>query len=915
MRLRNYFLFFFLVWNVDFIFSQNITTYAGNGIYGIGIDNIPALNSSLAAPYQIAADAAGNLYIADNDNHRIRKVSPTGLITNVAGQGTSGFGGDGGPATSAFLNEPSGVAVDNAGNIYIADYGNCRIRKVNTSGIISTIAGSGQVGFGGDGGSALLAKFWWPTAVAVDGSGNVYVADWANSRIRVIYPSGIINTFAGNGSITFSGDGGPANVAGLHYPQDVCTDAAGNVYIADYYNKRVRKVNTSGIITTIAGNPSVFTYTNGAPALSVGIPDVVAINVDNFGNLYIVSDASVIYKVNTAGNIFNFVGPWFPDGFAGDGGPAIAAKCKNPQSITSDLLGNIFISDRDNNRIRVICAPPAQPGLINGSTNLCNGSTSIFSVVPSVGASSYSWTLPGGWTGTSNTNTISITNNGTVGTLSVVAINPCGEISIQSTIAINIQPPPSLTIIPSSSISCSNEVVSLSVTGANSYSWSTGSFSANISVSPSTTSTYSVVGSDLFGCTNSSAITLSVLPLPSINISAVSQTLCSGQTATLVANGASTYTWTPIISNSASLSISPFLSSNYTVTGTGGNGCINSSQVSMSVTPTPTLISTPFQYICSGNATLTATGANTYTWMPVMISGNNIYVNPTTTTQYTLIGANETCTSSALSTVSVGVSPPLIITSDKQSGCPGACFSFSTSSSDFSPFTFSWGDSTITNPSITQHCFSASGIYTISVAATYSTGCTVIGSNSIQITINASPIPNMNVIGGNNQPVNSPITFNNQSTGADQFIWDFGDSTALVYTSSVLDISHTFSVPAKYCTKLIASNSNTGCKDSILNCIEILCVSQIEKPNFFSPNQDDVNDVFKFRNKCITTLSCSIFDRWGLKIYDWSGSNGGWDGRTYSGQPVTEGVYFYTLTYLNSDKEIITDSGSIQLFK
>ena len=216
----------------------------------------------------MAVDASGNLYIADTGNNRIRKVSATGIITTVAGNGSAGYSGDGGPATSAQLDGPEGVAVDGSGNLYIADTCNNRIRKVSATGIITTVAGNGSAGYSGDGGPATSAQLSLPAGVAVDGSGNLYIADSGNNRIRKVSATGIITTVAGNGSPGYSGDGGPATSAQLNQPAGVAVDASGNLYIADSSNNRIRKVSATGIITTVAGNGFDGYSGDGGPATS-----------------------------------------------------------------------------------------------------------------------------------------------------------------------------------------------------------------------------------------------------------------------------------------------------------------------------------------------------------------------------------------------------------------------------------------------------------------------------------------------------------------------------------------------------------------------------------------------------------------------------------------------------------------------
>jgi trimeric autotransporter adhesin len=230
-----------------------ITTFAGNGNTGFGGDGGPATNAAMFATEGLALDQGGNLFFADTD--RIRKVDTNGIITTVVG-GPFGYAGDGGPATNALLHEPSGVAMDRSGNLYIADSYNCRIRKVDTNGIITTVRGNGSRGFSGDGGSATNASLNFPQDVAVDPLGNFYIADLSNQRIRKVDTQGFITTVAGNGVAGFSGDGGPATNAHLNGTYGVTVSASGSLYIGDHSNSRVRMVDTNGIITTVAGGGS-----------------------------------------------------------------------------------------------------------------------------------------------------------------------------------------------------------------------------------------------------------------------------------------------------------------------------------------------------------------------------------------------------------------------------------------------------------------------------------------------------------------------------------------------------------------------------------------------------------------------------------------------------------------------------------
>jgi trimeric autotransporter adhesin len=279
-----------------------ITTIAGNGTGG---DGGPAYSAALSLPQGIAVDASGNVYIAEAGaySNRIRMITvSTGIITTIAGTGTSGYSGDGGPATSAELNYPSGVAVDASGNIYIADNSNQRVRKVTAgTGIITTIAGTGTGGYSGDGGPATSAKLFTPNAVAVDASGNVYIADWWNQRIRKITAStGIITTIAGTGTAGYSGDGGPATSAELYYPNAVTVDASENVYIADTYDRILKVTTGTGIITSIAGNGTGGYSGDGGPATSAKLDTASGVAVDASGNVYIAAGNNRIRKLTVS---------------------------------------------------------------------------------------------------------------------------------------------------------------------------------------------------------------------------------------------------------------------------------------------------------------------------------------------------------------------------------------------------------------------------------------------------------------------------------------------------------------------------------------------------------------------------------------------------------------------------------------
>lgn len=268
-----------------------ITTLAGNGVFAYAGDGGPATSASLFNPFGVAADGNGHVFIADTINSRIRQVDlATGIITTVAGNGTAGYGGDGGAAAAASLFFPFGVAVDSSGHVFIADTGNQRVRQVDLStGIITTIAGTGTLGYGGDGGPATDAELFAPNTIAVDAAGHLFIADSQNNRIRLVdLASGVITTVAGNGTFGFGGDYGLAVNAQLSLPAGVAVDGAGHLLIADNGNERVRQVDlATGIIVTIAGN-GVFGFSgDGGAAVDASFASPSDVAIDGAGQVYV----------------------------------------------------------------------------------------------------------------------------------------------------------------------------------------------------------------------------------------------------------------------------------------------------------------------------------------------------------------------------------------------------------------------------------------------------------------------------------------------------------------------------------------------------------------------------------------------------------------------------------------------------
>ncbi|MBS4098897.1 MAG: fibronectin type III domain-containing protein [Sulfuricella sp.] len=451
-----------------------ITTVAGNGTTGYSGDGGAAKSAALHNPQGVALDQSGNLYIADTYGHRIRKVSAaTGVISTLAGTGINGYSGDGGAAASAMLNYPIAVRVDNSGNVYIADHWNHRIRKINAAtGIITTIAGNGTGAFGGDGGGSTVASLNYPAGMAFDNAGNLYVADVNNHAIRKISTQGIISTVAGTGTSSgFSGDGGMATSAHLSSPYGVTVDGAGNIYIADSGNHRVRFVSVgTGQISTVAGNGNAAFNGDGGVATNSSIFFPYDMVTTVTGDLYI-SDGNNnrIRKVAAGTGIISTVAGTGTSGFSGDGGSSTSATIGFPTGLVLDISGGLYFADNSNSRIRMVnlgpsavsIIAPSAPQTVAAASGILQATLSFTAPASNGGATIDSYTASctaGGVTqtasGPSSPLTVTGLAGGTVYSCSVYAHNSVGN-GVASA---------AVSVVPSSPVTAPTAPQSVSVT-------------------------------------------------------------------------------------------------------------------------------------------------------------------------------------------------------------------------------------------------------------------------------------------------------------------------------------------------------------------------------------------------------------------------------------------------------------------
>jgi sugar lactone lactonase YvrE len=358
-----------------------ITTIAGNGTPGFLGDGGLATSAEISSPQVGYSDDSGNVYIADANNNRLRKVTSTGKIYTVAGNGTGAFAGDSGLATAAELYYVTGAVKDSAGNVYVSDFYNNRIRKIKSNGKIYTIAGTGVGSYNGDGIKATTADINHPVGICLDKKGNIYFADEFNARIRKIDTAGIITTVAGNGSPGYTGDNIVATSAELNSADGIAVDDSGSLYIADQSNQRVRKVNyKTGIITTIAGKDTAGYSGDGSAATLAKLSGPQGVAVDKMGNVYIADYwNNRVRMINYATGIITTIAGTGTAGFFGDGGLATSAELSQPIGISIDASGNLFVADQGNARIRNLTPNPT------GFSNMTNTDLVIIYPNPSDG--------------------------------------------------------------------------------------------------------------------------------------------------------------------------------------------------------------------------------------------------------------------------------------------------------------------------------------------------------------------------------------------------------------------------------------------------------------------------------------------------------------------------------------------------
>jgi len=661
-----------------------ITTVAGGGSSNPG-DGGSAGNAGLNVVTGIAADNLGNYYIADYGYSRIQKVDTNGIITTVAGNGTYGYSGDNGAATNASLYSPNCVAVDALGNVFFSEYSDSRIRKVDTNGIITTVAGNGTAGYSGDNGAATNANLNYPYGIVLDTNGNLFIADYENNRVRRVDTNGIITTVAGNGDFNFSGDGGYATNATFRYPDAVMLDSSNNLYVADHNNMRIRRVDANGIITTVVGNGNPTYPGDGGSATNAGLYYPAGMVMDSFGYLFIAEQGnSHIRQVDPNGIITTVAGNGNST-YSGDGGSATNAGLNYPAGVaTTTMSGGVLIADEWNFRIR----------------NITLGRSPFLQL-----------------------NQVATTN---AGNYAVIVTNAYGSVTSSivtlTTVSFQIS---NQTAYASSNVSFGVTAVGpgpvayqWQFNGAN-MAWATNALLALTNVQPINQGVYDIVVSNNAGTVTSSNVTLIVTGFPpsSVVIAPTNQMIAVGANLNLAVTAQGSlpfgYGWQCNSTNIPGATNSTFTlasaarnnSGSYRVVVTNAFGSVTSTIANVTVGIPPVITVQPQSAIVtnggSASFTVVASGVTSlnYQWYfnTNTIGGGTNAVLPVvsvdsskTGSYFCVITDDNGSITSRLASLTIGLAPVITLQPVTQTNINGTTVIFTTAVSGTGPFTYQW---------------------------------------------------------------------------------------------------------------------------------------------------------------------------------------------------------------------------------
>ena len=973
--------FLFLVATIlsaHFCNAQFVVTVAGNSGQAGFVDG-PGASARFSAPHGIACDHNGNIYIADRFNNSIRKINSSGTVSTFAGTGS--VGGTDGPGSAASFYEPRAVACDSSGNVYVADTRNYKIRKITPSGVVTTIAGTGT--FGTTNGPALVSQFGFPTGICVtpdgttiyvadhnthvirkifnsqvsdlagiayiagsndgnnstatfshpvgihlDNNGNILVADEWNNIIRQVSPSGNVVTIAGKG-IAGSADG-PAATATFNYPEDVSTDNNGNIYITDGGNNTIRKINIgTAMVSTYAGTAGVVGSADGTGA-AASFNSAIGISYSPFNHAIYITDAgnetirkiaglssvtitlttpavnntvcfgdSIVLNATTSGfTAYNFMEVNQTSGSSVNGIVTIAPLSAGLHSFTcnaSDINGLMAFSQT----LSITVLPAFTPGVTPlGSVSFCNGDSLLLSAQA---GTSYLWS-----NGATAQN-IYITN---AGAYSVTVVNMSGCDGVSASINASVNPGPSAVITPTGSTTvCAGDSVLLNASAGASWLWSNGATTQSIYAISA--GNYTVNVSDAGGCsTSSTPIAISNYAGSQAVISPAGViTIVQGDSVVLTSNAASTYLWS---NNETTQSIVVNNNGVYTVTISTANGCQSvSSSVQVIVITTQQLISsTGVTTFCEGGSVLLQSffsqGNQWYfNGLPLAGETNQQYLATDSGYYQVAVFQNNNWIYSDSLFVTVNSAPQVATVSDTVvcSGIAPFIEALSEPGTTIDWYDQDIGGTFIGGGSIIQ-CPALFQSTTFYAEVTAPNGCKASDRAALYIQVNLSPAADF-AYTVSQQGSSYVVLFQNLTQAASAYTWYFNDTTGQD-SSSLQQPTYTFNTAGTYDVTLVASNTY-GCIDSINKQIIVGIAEGWFIPTTFTPNNDGHNDVFRVRGKTVQSKDLKIFDQWGSMIYEDGNNNPVWNGMV-NGQTVQNGTYIYKvmLSKPNAESEQVT---------
>ncbi len=885
-----------LTWLLSYstIGAQVITTIAGTGANAETGNGGLATAAGTPAPYGICVNANGDVFFGGTNT--VRKIDKTtGLVTLFAGTGIAGYSGDGGPATAAAMRFPDGLCADINDNIYIAEYGGHRVRKVNAAThIISTVAGNGTEGFGGDGGPAASASLAQPHGICTDYSGNLYICDYKNSRIRKVDAvTHIITTIAGTGSILHSGDNGLATLAGIPYPVSVCADVFDNLYFVEVYSSstcRIRRIDkATGIVATVAGYNSYGYSGDGGPAINASLFDPTGLSIDRDGNIYVAEyDDSRIRKIDAATGIINTLAGTGENGYNGDCMAAAGALLNNPVSLCTDGFENIYIADNANNRIRKIIqsAGTGAPAIAiaASSTDACrNGSITFTATISNAGVSSVlQWKKNNQLAGVSSPTYTAGFYPGDIVTCALVPDNPCINDTVYSnsiTLTGVNNGQPAVTIAANKTTVCIGTAVTVVATNANNsveagYHWLVNDKEVNalkdtfVFTAPAGGSKINCIitahtcGGNWASISNEIQIVAYPSQTPSVNISIPDSSLCGESEATFTAAvkdaGANpSYQW-KINGNIAGINSAQFTTGNLS----------NDDAVS---------------------CVLTA-DASEHCYTPTTVSSNVIKV----TIAPKLDNAHFNISSSATNT------------------CAGENVSFT---ADYvlpenGSFTWQINDTDVRTFSMYQPFTTTALKDGDNVRCIYKSddACRPQWiSDSIRIAVKPSPVitilpADTAVVSGSKVQLRTVLQ--GEVSG---YAWMPAEK--LVSSQSLAPFTTPIIAAVTYTLRAMGTN---GCEATGVSKIKVIYI--LHMPSGFTPNGDGINDVFRIPPPASLTLeNFSVYNRWGGIVFSTKDLAKGWDGKLNNLYQAT-GTYLYIIKARNELGEIF-QRGTVLLLR